>query len=130
MRSTLGLMKRIMGMPFPWNCWVAVLGGVNIAGGLYYWNTQEGKLAIAAIAAAFVVMVAIYSRYGFVRLLGLGHVLFWIPLSIFLGYSLATAPHQGFFQAWIGSVVLLNGVSLVIDVVDVYRYLRGERAPI
>lgn len=128
--AATGLMRKILGMEFPWNIWVGILGGVNVIGGLWFWSSAEGKATIAAMVAAFVVMVGIYSRFGFVRLLGLGHILSWVPLLVFLGVSLRGPEPEGAFRTWIWCVVILNGISLVIDVADVVRYARGERKPV
>lgn len=129
MNATVGLTKRIMAMPYPWNIWVALLGFANVLGGLVFWNTVHGKSAIAAMAVAFVVMVAIYARFGFVRLLGLGHIVAWIPLLLLFFRSVIVYEPGSLFYNWLLVVLFLNGASLVIDIVDVIRYLNGERAP-
>ena len=65
---------------------------------------------------------------GFTRLLGLMHF-FWIPLLIYFWTLLPEIPANGFLGIWIRSVICLNGISLVIDTVDVIRYIAGDRAP-
>ncbi|MFQ5757910.1 MAG: hypothetical protein ACE5H7_17695, partial [Acidiferrobacterales bacterium] len=58
---------------------------------------------------------------------GLGHIL-WIPLLYFLWMRLEQNPADDFFGLWIRVVMVLNALSLVIDVVDVVRYIAGDRA--
>jgi hypothetical protein len=59
--------------------------------------------------------------------LGLGHV-FWFPLLYFLWTRLELIPADDFFGLWIRAVMLLDALSLTIDVVEVFRYLAGDRA--
>lgn len=63
----LSLMRRIFGMPFPWNIWVMLLGFVNLGGGLFFFSTLEGKFALGSMVGAMIVMQIVYSKYGFVR---------------------------------------------------------------
>ena len=124
----LSLMQRIFTMPFPWNVWVMLLGLVNLAGGLYFFATLEGKFAIGAMMGAMMVMQFIFSKYGFVRLLGLGHILFWVPLLIWSVFRLRSwndLPTD--FRIWLVLVSTLNSVSLAIDFIDVWRYAKGEK---
>lgn len=47
-----------------------------------------------------------------------------------LGFRyLATGP-SGAFGTWMLAVILINGICLMIDIVDVIRYFAGERKPI
>ena len=61
------------------------------------------------------------------RLLGLGHLIAWTPQIAF--YSQSVQVTEGWFQYWIISVLVLNGISMVIDLVDVVRYSLGARQP-
>lgn len=127
----LSLMRRIFGMPFPWNIWVMLLGFVNLGGGLFFFSTLEGKFALGSMVGAMIVMQIVYSKYGFVRLLGLGHILFWLP---FLAWSICRlrswSDLQSEFRLWLLLVSTMNAFSLLIDAMDVWRYVKGERAEI
>jgi len=76
--------------------------------------------------ATFVVLTA-YT--GFSRLLGCGHI-FWIPLIVFLALRLDKVPNDTnadiVHWVWMVVVIFLNSVSLVFDVYNVIRYLRGD----
>ena len=63
---------------------------------------------------------------GFTRLLGIGHV-FWIPMIIWLWIRLDQIPSDDAFGVWIRVLIALNTVCLLIDAVDLVRYLAGER---
>ena len=68
---------------------------------------------------------AIHARKGFVRLLGVGHFL-WLPMLPWLWTRLAETP-SGLFRNWILAVLVVDGISVVIDVTDVTRYFLGDR---
>lgn len=71
-------------------------------------------------------MAGLTARSGFSRLLGLGHIL-WIPLLYFLWMRLEGNPADVLFGLWIRVLMLLNSVSLIIDAIDVGRYIAGYR---
>ncbi|MGF1446810.1 MAG: hypothetical protein ACFBRM_11510 [Pikeienuella sp.] len=86
----------------------------------------------AAILAANVPMVvamqALYEQVGFVRLLGLPHLIFWPPLLGFILWKLRRdgqirAPQRQALWVLVDSLM----VSLGFDLADVARYLLGER---
>jgi len=129
MKSFIELNKKILGMKFPWNLWVGLLAMVNMVGGLVYIRTMEGQLALACLILAFLIMWGIYAKKGFVRLLGLGHLIAWPPLMIWYAKVLAQGNVEGAFKYWLMAVLVVNGISLVIDLVDVVRYSLGDKQP-
>ena len=124
----IGFMKAIMKMPPPWRVWVILLLAVNLIVPLFYIHTLEAQLTIAAMFAGAITQSRIHARLGFVRLLGIGHI-FWVPLVIWLGLRAGTVGLDSLFGIWLASLVLINTVSLVIDAIDVIRFLSGERSP-
>ncbi len=129
MKSFIEFNKKILGMKFPWNLWVGLLAMVNMVGGLVYIRTMEGQLALACLMLAFLIMWGIYAKKGFVRLLGLGHLIAWPPLMIWYAKVLAQGNVEGAFKYWLMAVLVVNGISLVIDLVDVVRYSIGDQQP-
>lgn len=123
------LNKEIFAMKFPWNLWVGLLAAVNMVGGLVYIRTFEGQLALAGLMLAFMIMWGIYVKKGFVRLLGLGHLVAWTPLMIWYSQVIFRGGAEGVFKYWLISVLAVNGISMAIDMVDVVRYSLGERQP-
>ncbi len=49
------------------------------------------------------------------------------PLLAFLVVRLGDLPGDDAFGIWIQALIVLNSVSLVIDAVDVARYIAGDR---
>ncbi len=65
---------------------------------------------------------------GVCRLLGIGHIP-WVPLLLWLGSRLYAIDLESPFGFWILSVIVVDGISLVIDFIDVGRYVAGDREP-
>ena len=124
----IGFMKSILKMPTPWLFWVMLLLVVNLIVPLFHIQTPEAQLTIASMFAGAVSQSYIHSKLGFVKLLGLGHI-FWIPLVIWLGFRLSDIGLGDPFGIWLVSLVLINTVSLIIDGLDVIRFISGERSP-
>ena len=88
----------------------------------------EGKVVLGAMVFGAFLQTAIFSVKGFVRLLGIGHIA-WVPMVAWLWTRLELAPPTSLFRYWLLAVIVLASLSLLIDVADVIRYLRGERDP-
>jgi hypothetical protein len=93
---------------------------------LFYLERLEAQLVLAGLMASMALMTLITATTGFSRLMGLGHI-FWIPLLYFLWTHLDQIPPNDGFGIWVRSLMVINAASLVIDAVDVFRYLAGER---
>ena len=59
----------------------------------------------------------------------LGHLIAWPPLMIWYAKVLAQGNVEGAFKYWLMAVLVVNGISLVIDLVDVVRYSIGDKQP-
>jgi hypothetical protein len=122
-----GFIKGLATLRKPWWAWIALLGVVNMSA-VFFLDTLEGKLVLGAIIAGAVFQLSIFAWKGYVRLLGIGHIL-WLPLVLWLGSRIGEIGTDTAFGKWVLAVIVIDGVSLVIDVVDVGRYLAGERTP-
>ena len=76
----IGFMKTLLKMPTLWLFWIMLLIAVNLIVPLFYIQSPEAQLTIAAMVAGAITQSHIHAKLGFVRLLGIGHI-FWIPLS-------------------------------------------------
>ncbi len=118
--------KGIMKMPLQWQSWLMLLVAVNFLIPLFFINRLEAQIVLLTFVAGTMLMTFLTSISGFTRLLGLGHIL-WIPLLYFLWSRLSENPANEFFGIWIRVLMTLNALSLIIDAVDVVRYIAGER---
>ena len=90
--------------------------------------TRRDALIVAlSIIAVVVSMGWLYDQIGYVRLLGVVHVILWTPLFIYL-LRRAWRGEMGLgFRVVIGLFVVSLAISLAFDYIDVVRYLLGER---
>jgi hypothetical protein len=127
MRAFIKFNKGVMKMPMHWQVWLMLLVLANMIVPLFFLGRREAQVVIGVFVASAVMQVVLTSVTGFTRLLGLGHIL-WFPLLYFLWMRLEQNPADDFFGLWIRMVMVLNALSLVIDVVDVVRYIAGDRS--
>ena len=118
--------KGLFKMPIHWRLWLMVLVTANMVVPLFYLDRIEAQVVIGALIASMLLMTTLTAATGFSRLLGLGHI-FWIPLLYWLWAHLDQIPSDGFFGMWIRGLMILNSASLVLDTVDVARYVAGDR---
>ncbi len=125
------LLQGMWAMPIGWKLWLAWMMTINGAAAIAFSKHREAKLILGAFFVQAVIMNMIADSLGFVRLLGLGHVLLWTPLMAYLVTRVRAATAQGpyLFYFYLKAVLVTDCLSLVIDYTDVTRYLLGERAP-
>lgn len=90
---------------------------------------------VAAWAAMFVVatnLPIMWWERGMSKLMSMPHLLAWIPLEVALVQRLAgrvgPVPLTGLEQAFLILLLIVNGISLVFDLMDSLRWLRGDRS--
>ena len=104
--------------------WVAMLALANISS-LLFWPELLAKIIFTIFMVSALTIMTLYSYFGFEKILGIGHV-FWIFL---LPYILLQLAHtDGLFFLYLVTLSVLLIVSLVLDVIDVWTYIRNVRA--
>lgn len=123
----LAFMKSIFKMPLPWRIWVMGLATANMAS-VFFFPRIEAVVVLVFLMLGAVFQMIIFSKLGFVRLLGLGHF-HWIPMLIWIFTRLdSIRPEPAYFK-WIMVMAAFNILSLAIDTADVARYLKGQKKP-
>jgi E3 ubiquitin-protein ligase DOA10 len=109
--------------------YVLIFGIVVLPLALLIWR-QTRLTAVVTIAASILAGLGVnwvYNKFGYVKLLGLPHIIFWTPLVYYLLKTLK----RGDVPVWptriISVILAVFVVSLVFDYVDVIRYLFGNR---
>ncbi len=118
--------KGVLRMSWPVKIWLLVLVAANAVAPLFFLQRVEAQAVLAAMMIGATLMSLLTARFGFTRILGLGHIL-WIPLLGWLAFRLGQIPADDTFGMWVRGVIVVNALSLVIDGVDVFRYAAGER---
>ena len=111
-----------------WLAWIGLLTGANMVAPLLFLPAPEAVWTLAAFLTAAMTQMLMFSRLGFVRILGVAHAL-WFPLVIWIWIRMDAVPTDDPMYLWMASLVALNSISMAIDVADVGRYLAGERTP-
>jgi len=84
---------------------------------------------IASFASAFLTG-QLYNAFGYVKLLGLGHIVFWTPLVIYLIMLWRNGEVPKVPQIILSVVIGAILISLVFDYVDLAKYILGDRTPL
>ena len=128
MKAVICFAKGLMSMPMPWPVWLGLLVAVNVAGPIYFFEALEAKVVLATFLASAALMTAIFATKGYVRLLGIGHI-FWVPMVPWLWTRLDQVGSSDPLGYWIIAAMIMDSISLIIDAIDVVRYVTGDRKP-
>ncbi len=118
--------KGVLRMSWPVKIWLLLLVAANAVAPLFFLQRIEAQMVLGAMFVGATLMSFLTARFGFTRILGLGHIL-WIPLLGWLAFRLGQIPADDAFGLWVRGVIVVNALSLVIDCVDVFRYAAGDR---
>ncbi len=106
--------------------WVSWLMAVNTMSVLFVARHVEARWVLGAWLVNLPLMTVLFDSVGFVRLLGLSHIVVWTPLLIYLWTRRAECDLKTGFGKWAMALFLSNGLSLAIDYVDIVRYMMGD----
>ena len=126
MKAFIEFNRGMLKMPLHWQLWVMLLVAANLVAALFFLRRLEAQVVLGTFGASMILMTLLTGRFGFTRIVGLGHIL-WIPMLAFLSLRLGDIPVSDAFGIWIRALFLLNGISLVIDATDAIRYIAGDR---
>ena len=125
----IGFIRGLGTLSTPWRLWVGLLVAVNFVAPCFFLAHFEARVVLAASLLSAALQMAIFRFRGFVRLLGLGHLVTWAPMLIWLVGRAGLPGISDEIDYWLVTVLAVDSVSLVIDFVDVVRYVLGDRAP-
>ena len=126
MRAFIRFNQGVMRSPLLVRLWLMLLVAANLGAPLFFLGRLEAQVVLACFLASAALMTILTDLTGFTRLLSVGHI-FWVPLLFWLWDRLDQIPAQDAFGIWIRVLMTANFVSLVLDIVEVIRYIRGER---
>jgi hypothetical protein len=124
MRNPLAFFGELLKQPTWVVAWVGLQMGANLLS-LYFWHEPISKIIFATFIVSATLMMALYSIFGFKKILGAGHIL-WIPLVLYMANHLGSA--SGAFQYYLAGLTVILAVSLAFDIVDVWKYFSSVRA--
>ena len=114
-------------MPLAWKPWLLLLLAANMIVPLLFITRTEAQVVFGTALAGGALFSLLTALAGFTRLICLAHIV-WVPLVVYLALRLPEFPPHDAYGVWIRAVIALNLGSLVLDTINVVRYLRGDRA--
>lgn len=89
-----------------------------------------GIATVLATGASGFAQNWLYDQMGYVKLLGLAHILFWTPLAFYLVSQLRRQDMPVWPRRIIVVILVSILISLAFDYTDALRYILGERTPV
>lgn len=132
MPPTLG--EAIATEPLWLQSWLFVLVATHAVALLFVVGRERGRWRVRlepiAILVSFLAAGAfmnwLYAQVGYVRLLGLAHLLFWGPVWVWILLRRREVGSGSLFGKYLVVYLVIAGISLAIDAVDVVRHLLGD----
>ncbi len=124
MRNPFRFPVELMQQPTWIIVWVFYLMVINLTS-VWYWHELLAKVVFITFMSSAMLMMALYSRFGFEKILGLGHI-FWIPLLLYIVIGIPAA--EDGFQIYLVILTVSIVISLVFDVVDVWKYFTQRNS--
>ncbi len=104
--------------------WVNFLGLVNFAA-LFFLRSHLARIVLIAIILSGIGLVYLHSQFGYVRLLGLPHIVLWTPMLIYFWQQMPKLQPSRLLT-YLRVLTTTNFVSLLFDYVDVARYFLNK----
>src|SRR5262245_16329289 len=92
------MFREIAREPFWIQAWIYWILFVNSAS-LLFVRRAEGRFVLLAWIASLVTMDRLFDAFGYTRILGLAHVIWWTPLVIYL-FRRRARFGEGAFGGW------------------------------
>ncbi len=109
--------------------WVNFMGLVLALSIPFAVKRVEARWALVVMALSLPAMIALHSLVGYVRLLGLVHVVIWTPFVIYLWRRRGDwRVGETLSGKWLALLFATMVISLAFDYADVVRWLLGDRA--
>ncbi|MEL6860569.1 MAG: hypothetical protein AAGL11_01930 [Pseudomonadota bacterium] len=111
--------------------WLQVLVGVMSLSLIFGLFRPEARAILFGTLLGMIMVILVYMQFGYTRILGVGHILFWTPtLFYMLSLQGTSGVTKTWFGRWLWLAIPVMAVSLGFDYFDFGRYLMGERDPI
>lgn len=108
--------------------WVSFMSLVFAGAVPFAFFRPEARWTLLVMAITFPAMIWLYSVVGYVRLLGIVHVVLWTPLAIYLWRRRTHwRVRETLAGKWIFLLFVVILISLAFDYSDVIRYWLGDR---
>jgi len=128
------LNEAIFSEPLWLQAWVMLLVIANLAAIPFALTKEKGAWKLrsecVAIIASFVIAAILmdwmYNTFGYVRLLGMAHLVAWTPALVYVLMRRKQLGMSTAFGKYVHFYLVIAGLSLGIDLLDVVRYFLGD----
>lgn len=117
-----------MALPLWVRLWLVVLNLAFLAATLFIPSDLARIVLTAFVATGPFLFAMVLFQAGFTRLLGIAHLICWIPLAVWLATFVRSGEGSDGPTAYAGVLLAIVFVCLAFDVADAVRWLRGERS--
>jgi hypothetical protein len=126
MKSMIDFMRGLRKFPLSVQAWLMVLGLSNMMVPLFFLGRFEAQVMLGTTILSFGLGVVLFKIQGMTKLLGLMHAP-WIAPAYLIIRNFSSIDTVDFYTVWMGAALVLTCISLLIDAVDVMKYIAGER---
>lgn len=107
--------------------WVVFMGAVFMLSIPFAFKNKQARIILmATLIFAPILMMVLYAKFGYARILGLGHIVAWSPaLYMLLKSRQDWPPKTTLARKWLILTLAVMVISLVFDITDVARYVMG-----
>ena len=123
MRNPFRFFIELMQQPAWIPIWLLFLMIANVSS-LMFWSEPIAKVIFFTFMLSALLMMALYSKFGFEKILGMGHIL-WIPLLVYVLIEIPAT--EGAFKSYLVILLISLTISLVFDIIDVWRYFTSPK---
>ena len=129
MNRLFQIVKSFFALPIWVISWISLfLIPANFAGFWFIGTTTGFWVALLGAGAIIINLGIIWVNRGFSRALAFPHVLLWVPLQIILIKAIPALNAASMEHTLCMAVLTINGISLLFDVTDCWRWWKGDRA--
>ena len=110
--------------------WLNWMMAIFLLSLLFVWKHVPARYVLASFIATMPLAVLIFNATGKVHLIGLAHLLVWIPLAYYLWTKVISGPDfnkSSWYGTWILLILATITISMLFDVRDVVMTLVGMK---
>ena len=126
MRNPFTFFTELMQQPIWIPIWVLVLVTITAAS-IVFWKKPLAKVIFVTFILSVMLMLGLYSWFGFEKILGMGHILM-IPLLIYILIEIPSERNP--FKAYLIVLSIFLTISLLFDIADVWTYFKNQKTPL
>lgn len=124
MKTPVGFISELFKQPLWIVAWVNALMTINLVS-IAFLEFSLAKAILGVFIFQAVAMMVMYVYFGFEKILGLAHIL-WFPLLGHMVFSIGD--YSGLFLYYLATLSMFLFVSLLFDIYDVITFFKQRRS--